>query len=218
MCTIKPNLLIGFHGYDIKIQQQILNHPNEIIKSEKLFDWLGNGMYFWENNYNRAMEWAQNKKKRGDIVTPAVIGAVRSLRYCLNLLDSQFIKILSTYYTLINEEYKTIGTLLPENKNLIFDEHKDKILRELDCSVIEFMHETIRKKIIEQKQQTKGFTSFKMFDSRRDVFQEGGSAFLGAGIKQKNHIQICVRNSNCILIFFLPRWEIDFLQMEYTKK
>jgi hypothetical protein len=71
------------------------------------------------------------------------------------------------------------------------------------------MHETIKKRIIEE-QKTQGFSEYKMFDSTRGVFEEGGQAFPGAAIKEKSHIQICVRNPNCILGFFLARKEIDF--------
>jgi hypothetical protein len=211
MYGIRPNLLIGFHGCDIKVRDQLLNYPNEIVKSEKPYDWLGNGMYFWENNYDRAMEWAEDKRKRGDIEHPAVIGAVISLGYCLDLLDSQFIKMLQTYYVLMDAEYKLLGRTLPQNKDIKSDEHKDKILRELDCGVIEFMHETIRKRIVQDEKETNGLSFYKMFDSARGVFEEGGPAFPGAGVKEKNHIQICVRNPNCILGFFLHRNETDFL-------
>ena len=36
-------------------------------------------------------------------------------------------------------------------------------------------------------------------------FQEGKDAFEGSGIKEKSHIQICVRNTDCIKGYFLPR-------------
>lgn len=206
MYNVRPNLLIGFHGCDLKIRNQLLNHPNEIIKSEKPYDWLGHGMYFWENNYERALKWAEDKQRRGTIETPAVIGAVLSLGYCLDLIDSQFIKMLQTYHTLMAVEYNALGRTLPENKDPKFETHQDKILRELDCSVIEFMHETINAKIIEDE-YTQGYSNYKLFDSSRGVFEEGGPAFPGAGIKEKNHIQICIRNRNCILGFFLAREE-----------
>jgi len=210
MYDIRPNLLIGFHGCDISVRDQLLTNPNEFIKSNKPYDWLGHGMYFWENNYDRAMEWAENKKKRGDIETPAVIGAVLAIGRCFDLLDSQFIKMLKEYYDLMVIEYASIGHALPENKDLKFDKHKDKLLRNLDCGVIEFMHGSIEKNILAQEKE-RGYSSYKMFDSTRGVFEESGPAFPGAGIKEKSHIQICVRNSNCILGFFLKREEIDFL-------
>ena len=90
------------------------------------------------------------------------------------------------------------------------DIYKDKILRDLDCEVIEFMHTKILKNA-KADMQDKGFSNYKIFDSTRGVFTEGGPAFDGAGIFAKSHIQICIRNLNCIKGFFLPRKEIDFL-------
>lgn len=210
MYDVRPNLLIGFHGCDLKIRDQLINNPNEIFKSEKPYDWLGHGMYFWENNYDRAFEWALDKQKRGEIEKPAVVGAVLSLGYCFDLLDSGFIKMMSVYYNLMVKEYETLGKPLPKNKDKKSDEHKDKIFRDLDCAVIEFMHQTVKKEIVKDIKE-KGFSNFKAFDSSRGVFEEGGPAFDGAGIREKNHIQICVRNPNCILGFFLERKEIEFL-------
>lgn len=53
-----------------------------------------------------------------------------------------------------------------------------------------------------------GFSIRKVFDSTRGVFTEGGPVFPGAGILEKSHIQICIRNPNCIKGFFLPRKEV----------
>jgi hypothetical protein len=51
----------------------------------------------------------------------------------------------------------------------------------------------------------KGYSELSRFDTARGVFTEGGPAFEGAGIQTKNHIQICIRNENCIKGFFIPR-------------
>jgi hypothetical protein len=45
------------------------------------------------------------------------------------------------------------------------------------------------------------------FDSVRGVFIEGQPLYPGAGFHDKNHIQICIRNPNCIKGLFLPRDE-----------
>ena len=34
------------------------------------------------------------------------------------------------------------------------------------------------------------------------VFTEGKDLYAGAGFKEKNHVQICVRNPNCIKGYF----------------
>lgn len=209
MYDIRPNLIIGFHGCDLEVKNSLLKNPDKYSISDKPYDWLGHGMYFWENNYARALQWAKDKQKRGEIKKPAVIGAVLSLGNCFDLLDSKFLKMLPAYYDLMKRDYEATGRVLPENQDHSKDAHKDKIFRELDCSVIEFMHQHIKARIEEDKAE-KGYSGFKMFDSTRGVFEEGGAAFLGAGIKEKNHIQICVRNSNCILGFFKKRKEINF--------
>ena len=86
MYDIKPNLIISFHGCEASVRDALLNNPNEIKISRKPFDWLGHGMYFWENNYERALQWAQDKKSRGAISEPAVIGAVLYLGVCCDFL------------------------------------------------------------------------------------------------------------------------------------
>lgn len=217
MYSIRPNLVIGFHGCDTKTYQSLLNQSDEIIVSEKPYDWLGHGMYFWENNYDRALEWAKDKHKRKEIDEPAVIGAILHIGYCLDLLDSRFIKVLQEYYKPMEAEYLILNKELPQNRNLRHDIHKDKILRELDCTTIEYMHQTILETIIEET-KLKGFSIKRMFDSSRGGFTEGGPAFPGAGIYEKSHIQICIRNPNCIKGFFLPRKEKIFNPEDILKE
>ena len=43
------------------------------------------------------------------------------------------------------------------------------------------------------------------YDSVRGVFWEGKPLYPNAGFAEKNHIQICVCNPNCIKGYFLPR-------------
>jgi hypothetical protein len=83
-------------------------------------------------------------------------------------------------------------------------------MRVLDCTAIEFMHAEITTQV-KKDISSKRFSEYKVFDSTRGVFTEGGPVFNGAGIFEKSHIQICIRNPNCIKGFFLPRKEIDFL-------
>jgi hypothetical protein len=205
----RTNLIIAFHGCDESVQNNLLNNPNSIKKSEKPYDWLGHGLYFWENNYDRALKWANDKAKRNQLDKPSVIGAVLELKYCFDLLDSRFIETLKDYYELMKKSYKILDKELPKNRDISNDSNKDKILRELDCTVIEFMHQSILKQIIDDEQD-KGYSDYKTFDSARGVFTEGSAIYPGAGIFDKSHIQICIRNPNCIKGFFLPRKESDY--------
>jgi hypothetical protein len=48
----------------------------------------------------------------------------------------------------------------------------------------------------------------KITNSVRGVFFEGTDLYDNAGFKSNNHIQIAVRNPNCIKGYFIPR-ELD---------
>ena len=68
----------------------------------------------------------------------------------------------------------------------------DLLQRELDCAVIETLHKSIK------------LTGGKEFESVRGVFWEGEELYPNAGFREKDHIQICIRNLNCIKGYFLP--------------
>lgn len=209
MYNRRPNLMLGFHGCDEFVRNELVNNPDIVKKSQEAFDWLGNGFYIWENNYQRAFQWALDKQARGRIQTPSVVGVVYQLDYCLDFTDSEFIPILSSYYELMKDDLLFAGKTLPKNKDLPKDKYHDLILRELDCAVIEYLHQKISEQITEDI-ALKGFSELKHFDTVRGIFTEGGPAFEGAGIQTKNHIQICIRNLNCIKGFFIPRKETKF--------
>ena len=66
---------------------------NQLTASTNEWDWLGPGVYFWEQNPARALEYAidsaNNKQKnKVRIATPFVIGSIVELGNCLNLLES----------------------------------------------------------------------------------------------------------------------------------
>ncbi|QOW10593.1 hypothetical protein Q73A0000_09515 [Kaistella flava (ex Peng et al. 2021)] len=209
MYNRRPNLMLGFHGCDQAVRDELVNNPDIVKKSQEAFDWLGNGFYIWENNYARALKWAEDKQARGTLTTPSVVGVIYQLDYCLDFTDSEFIDILADYYDLMKGDLDVAGKSLPQNKNLLKDKYHDLILRELDCAVIEYLHQKIDEEI---KKDTKsnGYSNLKPFETVRGIFTEGGPAFEGAGIQLKNHIQICIRNLNCIKGFFIPRKEIKF--------
>jgi hypothetical protein len=43
------------------------------------------------------------------------------------------------------------------------------------------------------------------FFEKREIITEGGPAFSGAGIREKNHIQVCIRNLDMIKGFLIPK-------------
>lgn len=205
----RPNLMLGFHGCDLSVRDELVSNPDKVKKSQEKYDWLGNGFYVWENNYSRACKWAEDKRARGGIVTPSVVGVVYQLDYCLDFTDSEFIELLPVYYELMKRDLNIAGKKIPQNRDLPKDQFHDLIFRELDCAVIEYMHQKIDEQIKSDLIGV-GFSEFKHFDTIRGAFTEGGPVFDGAGVQSKNHIQVCIRNLNCIKAFFIPRKEIKF--------
>ena len=196
MYSTKTGLVLGFHGCDESIINDILLGNKELKQSDNTYDWLGHGIYFWENSPSRAVEFAEflkdnPQRARTPIKSPSVIGAVIDLGYCLDFTDYSYLQLLKGGYELLKTAIDTIGVKLT---NKPIGENKDLLFRELDCAVIETLH-SLRSPA----------SDLKPFDSVRGVFWEGKEIYPNAGFKEKNHIQICVRNRNCIKGYFLPR-------------
>ena len=191
MYTERANLIIGFHGCDESVRDNVINGRATLSKSENRYDWLGNGIYFWEYNFKRALQFAKEKKQRGEIDKPSVLGAIICLNHCLDLIDSDSINIVKTMHDVLKESMEINGLQLPANKNKNGD--RDFIFRELDCFVIEGVHKHRKEK------------KFSPFDSVRGVFWEGKEIYDNAGFKEKNHIQLCIREpEKCIKGYFKP--------------
>lgn len=181
-----PNLVIGFHGCHVNTYGNVLYRHQHLKRSANKYDWLGNGIYFWENSYERAYEWA--KQRHGE--DAAVLGAVIDLGLCLNLTDYNSVDILRQGYEMLKMRCEVFEIPLPQNRK--GKSEADFLLRDLDCAVIQQIH------------QYNLETGKDSYDSVRGVFTEGGEIYPGAGIVEKTHIQLCVINPNCIKGYFAP--------------
>lgn len=181
-----PNLTLGFHGCDMSVYENVIKNGCHLKKSSNTYDWLGNGIYFWENNYQRALEWANLSPK---IKTPAVIGSIIDLGNCLNLTDYASVEFLKKGYEILKLRCEASNINLPENHAF---RDNDVLLRDLDCAVIQQIHDFNKE------------TNRLEFDSVRGVFIEGAPAYSGSGFNEKTHIQLCVVNPNCIKGYFSP--------------
>jgi hypothetical protein len=192
MYSKRPGIVLGFHGCDVSVRDRLINMKEQPKPSKNDYDWLGHGIYFWENNETRALQFAQEVAARDEgIKNPCVLGAYIDLGNCLDLLDSKYLHILQQAYPRLREIIAITGETMPvniKNKN-----SQDLLKRKLDCAVIQTLH---------TDNEYYGRTAY---DSVRGVFWEGDDLYEGAGMKEKNHIQICVRNLNCIKALFVPR-------------
>lgn len=162
---------------------------NDFRPSDNDHDWLGPGIYFWEANPKRGLEFAHELKsvKRGPkIETPAVIGAVIDLGLCLDLTTSAGVQQVSDAYRGFRRLSKEAGWPLPTN-------NADSMRRNLDCALIRFLH------------KVRDDAGEPPIDSIKGVFIEGGPIYPESGFHDKTHIQICVCNPDCIKgVFRVP--------------
>jgi hypothetical protein len=199
MYARRSGLILGFHGCDQSLVDKVISGQTSLEPSKNNYDWLGHGIYFWEYSPSRALEFAEELranpgKSKNPIKIPAVIGAVIDLGKCMDLLDFGNLQLVKEGYNRLNEIYRIAGKpTLPQNRKP--KNSKEKLLRELDCAVFETVH-------LDMKSGKK-----EPFDSVRGVFSEGDDLYPDSGFKEKDHIQICIRNPNCIKGYFLPRKE-----------
>lgn len=189
----RPNLILGFHGCDESLIAPLVLGQTELKPSQNKYDWLGPGIYFWENNHSRALEYARSLQQRepDKVKQPAVVGAIINLGNCLDLTDSEYLDEVKDAYKFTVDLYKEMGFPLPENKNV--GQSTDELLRYLDCAVIRTLHQMNER------------VNAPTYDSIKGSFIEGSPLYPGAGFKDKNHIQLCICNPNCILGYFKPK-------------
>lgn len=186
----QPSFILGFHGCDKSTADSVLvsGQTTHLNHSEKVYDWLGSGIYFWEGSYTRAMQWALQKQEEGKIQAPAVIGAVIDLRHCLDFFDSGAAQLLKQAYKALKGQSNISGKKLPKNVG----DTPDKGGRLLDCAVINTLH------------QMRADGEQTAYDSVRGPFLEGKRIYATSGFRTHTHIQICVRNTACIKGYFRP--------------
>lgn len=188
MNPASTSFVLGYHGCDRAVAERVLAGRQPLRPSQNDYDWLGDGIYFWEHNPRRTFEFASEIRARmHKIKRPAVVGAIIDLGFCQNLLDSRFIALVRKAHSDLEKASNEAGIPLPQN--LV---GTDLLVRKLDCAVVRYLHTTRA----EQREPP--------FDTVRAAFVEGERLYENAGFAAKNHIQICVRDLACIKGYFRP--------------
>ncbi len=177
---LDPITLIGYHGTSMESAQRILDLG--FTPSRNSYDWLGKGVYFWQDAPYRAWNWAGEYcgKKGGD---PAVIRSQIRIRRdeFMDLLDYSQDPNWANYLSRTHQYLQTkTSSLLPPNKKaigyhaldrLVVDTLVEDILKPIDISII----------------------------AVRACFQEGKEIYPESAIYNKSHIQVAVRDTSSIV-------------------
>jgi hypothetical protein len=146
--------------------------------SQNVYDWLGEGIYFWEGSPTRAMQWAS--LQFGDDAD--VLKVEIDLGNCLDLVESTYHSAIRATYRNLRTVYRSLGWTLPKNR---------KRRHDLDCLVI---NQSVL--FMERLAGQQGI----LFQSVRGVFEEGRPLFPGSAIRSESHIQIAVRDIQCLRV------------------
>jgi hypothetical protein len=184
---LSTSFVLAYHGCDRDVGENLLSGSRSFKPSSNDYDWLGPGVYFWESNPYRALEFAREKLQRGDrIRRPFVVGAVVDLGLCLDLTTKDSIEnLIDAHRSLLN----TIPAGGPTPVN-----GPESWRRRLDCAVIRCLH------------QIRRVPASEPIDTVRGIFTEGNPIYEGSAFLEKTHVQIAVLNPDCIkAVFRVPK-------------
>jgi len=130
--------VIGYHSCDRELGLRLVNGDSDLKASKNAWDWLGEGIYFWEEDAVRALQYAQEvaagtQKNKVAAKVPFVIGAIIELGKCLNLVEIESLRILTEGYEGMRYLFEIGGRPMPVNNNSN---------RALDCAVINYINQT----------------------------------------------------------------------------
>jgi len=174
-----PDQIVGYHGCELSTARRLLaGDPFRLSAND--YDWLGSGVYFWEYAPFRAQGWA--RQRFGD--NWAVLQATISLGDCLNLLDTDYFEDLQAVHSELMASLDAFGLAPPANR---------RGANRLDRMIIDRFS---------QVHQGRG----GHFDTVRGSFQEGQPIFAGSQLYSQSHVQIAVRNIDCIQTLHLVNY------------
>jgi hypothetical protein len=170
----------GYHGTSLDSATTILRSGFEA--SDNDYDWLGKGIYFFQDAPQRAWEWATERYSN-----PAVIGASIEMHRFIDLLDIGWFEILNQSYRLFVDEHLRTGRRIPSQS-------RASGAHWLDCALINYAIEEVI-----------GVGDNHNIYGVRAAFVEGAPVFENSALFNRAHVQIGVRNPSAIKHIWLDK-------------
>jgi hypothetical protein len=166
-----PEAVSGYHGTNARAAALILQQGFTISRND--YDWLGDGIYFFQDSPARAWEWARQRHGR----EAAVVASRLRLRDCMDLLDPNWTTVLADSYDSFLAQLKEAGLPLPRQTA---GAHR------LDRAVINYAVGILAEQDI-------------VVRAVRAAFAEGAPVFPDSALFTRAHVQIAVRDTSLIL-------------------
>ena len=139
-------ILIAYHGCDATVRDSLVARRKNPLPSSNPYDWLYDGMYFFEGDSARALKLAtasstrpQHKLTRNPIATPAVVGAIIEIDRLFDLTTQSGIENFSLAAEIMVKAYEVDGEDPPKNKPS-FEGDTENLHRAFDREVCKMVH------------------------------------------------------------------------------
>ena len=219
---------MAYHGCDVTTRDDLVSGSLKSLNlSENNYDWLGNGVYFYEADSTRALKYAKTSAKNLSqlltaqaIGTPAVVGAILDVERWLDITTQFGISQFTEGLESLKANIEAAGVNMPTNKPA-FEGDQDSLHRALDRAVFENVHAMRKGKLLEALAADQVDIDLVLgcaeFQAVRGAFQQGGAIANGSAIHGDSHIQIALREPKCVLGWFLVPGDKLLSKEEYEE-
>ena len=178
----------GYHGTTTEAAASILQEGFRVSRNE--YDWLGDGIYFFQDAPARAWEWARTHHGSD----AAVIGSSIRVEDCMDLLDIRWSQVITEAHDSFIAQLKQANQPLPIQRPGV---HR------LDRAVINYTVGNLAEQGVKIR-------------VIRAAFSEGDPVFPESAIFDRSHVQIAVRDITLIENSWLEEKEgvIDHVRSE----
>jgi hypothetical protein len=164
----------GYHGTSAERAGAIMQNGFKLSRND--YDWLGSGVYFWQDAPLRAWDWAKKNHEHPAVIRSSI---VMEEEKSIDLLDIGWFEILSEQYSKFVEYLKYEKRSLPPQP-ITSKRHL------LDREFLDYVCETLGKAGSDQ------------IHVIRAAFTEGNPIFNNSAIFNLSHVQIAVKNTQII--------------------
>jgi hypothetical protein len=193
--------VFGYHGTTQAAAKAILSDPTNFILSAGAGDWLGAGIYFFENSYQKGLEWA--RRSAGKTRPPslrqqeAVLGCEIDLTNCLDFCDptqtAEFRNWVDVHINTPDLDMQHAPRLLSAKaREFSISDYPYRHAKNSDRYKFQYKINVLDKGVIDAFLAT--MRPAKRFTSVRAPFNSGRQLFPNSYLFHNSQIQIAVRD------------------------